>query len=288
MRGPWFSFNGTLRPVAEAAVSLDDLAVTYGSGVYETLKVRRGLVYFAERHEERLFHSAAMLGLAHPFKAGQVQTFLWDLAAGNALDDANLKVLLYGDRHPERARLYVLALNPLFPDRKNYSRGGRAVTYAGERLWPQAKSLNMLLSALAYGQAQDSGAYDALLVNRQGEVTEGTRTNLFVTDGQTVIGPPAAQILEGVTKLTLLECLAEEGIPYREQPLPLAELSSWAGVFLTSTSTKVMPLAAIDGLSFEIPPLLVRVREAYDRWLARYAETLRSHHSTGDPPFETK
>lgn len=267
MVGPWFSLNGRLLPVEQAVIPADDINFAYGYGVYETLKVRAGQLYFADYHEERLFHSASLLGLEHTLKPGDFVRWLQDLVAANQTVDANLKALLIGGNGPQGARLYILQLNPLFPDRKNYKQGGTAVTFEGERFLPGAKSLNMLVSTLAYRQAQAAGAYDALLVNRHRQVTEGTRTNLFVTDGTVLITPPARDVLEGVTRLTVLQTVRDLGIPVEEAPIPLDSLSGWQGAALTSTSTKIMPLRRIDDLDLPLSPLISQIMVKYDEFL---------------------
>lgn len=271
MTGPFFSDNGVLRPVAEAVVPLDDLAFAYGFGVYETLKVRHGLVYFAAMHEQRLWHSALTLGLKHLFGPGDFQRFVAALVEANGTVDANLKALLIGGPTAQDARLVILQLAPLFPDRRSNKTGATAITWAGERVYPQAKSLNMLVSYLAYREARIRDAYDALLVNRHGQVTEGTRTNFFVTDGTGLACAPADQVLEGVTQLTVRRVIHDLGIPLEERPLPVADLALWKGAFVTSTSTKILPLKAIDDTPIPLSPLVERLRLAYDGWLDAYA-----------------
>ena len=271
MIGPFFSLNGELKPLAEATVPLDDLAYAYGFGVYETLKVRQGVVYFAELHEERLWTSARTIDLEHPFRPGDFQAFVKALVEANSIGDANLKAILVGGQGPTEARLAILALNPLFPDRKNYKHGALAITWKGERIYPQAKTLNMLASYLAYREAQHLGAYDALLINRLGHVTEGTRTNFFVTDGMALATAPADQVLAGVTQFTVKQVIRDLGISLEERPIPLAELPQWQGAFLTSTSTKIMPLRQIDTIGLPLSPLVDRLRVAYDGWLDAYA-----------------
>jgi branched-subunit amino acid aminotransferase/4-amino-4-deoxychorismate lyase len=274
MTGPYFCLNGTLLPIADAVVPLDDLAFGYGFGVYETLKVRHGRVYFAEMHQGRLWHSAKTIGLQHRFGEDDLVRFLAVLVEANATVDANLKVLLIGGPTAADARLAILQLAPLFPDRKAYKHGATAITWPGERVFPQAKTLNMMVSYLAYREAQTQGAYDALLVNRHDQVTEGTRTNFFVTDGTGLACAPAEQVLEGVTQLTVRRVIRELGIALEERPLPLAELTRWQGAFLTSTSTKIMPLRQIDATNIPLSPLVDRLRLAYDAWLDDYARGL--------------
>jgi len=271
MIGPFFSLNGELKPVAEATVPLDDLEYAYGFGVYETLKVRQGVVYFADLHEQRLWESARTVDLEHPFHPGDFRRFVEALVAANTLGDANVKALLVGGPKASDARLSILALNPLFPDRKDYKFGATAITWSGERVYPQAKTLNMLVSYLAFREARNLGAYDALLVNRRGELTEGTRTNLFVTDGTGLATAPAAQVLAGVTQLTVRQVIQDLGIALEERPLALTELATWQGAFLTSTSTKIMPLRRIDATGLPLSPLVDKLRLAYDGWLDAYA-----------------
>jgi len=271
MTGAFFSLNGVVTPVDQAVVPWDDLAFAYGFGVYETLKVRHGVLYFAAMHEERLWKSAHTIGLEHRFQPGDFQRFLGQLVEANQTGDANLKALLVGGPTADEARLVILQLAPLFPDRKNYKHGGTAITWQGERVYPQAKTLNMLVSYLAYRQARTQEAYDALLVNRHGQITEGTRTNFFVTDGTSLACAPADQVLEGVTQLTVRRVIRDLGIPLEERPLPWAEAPQWQGAFLTSTSTKILPLRQIDSTVLPLSPLVDRLRLAYDQWLDDYA-----------------
>jgi branched-subunit amino acid aminotransferase/4-amino-4-deoxychorismate lyase len=271
MTGKFCSLNGKLIPAAETAVRVDDIDFTYGYGVYETLKVRKKILYFPALHAQRLLYSASLIGLAHTFEARQIEAWIRSLVKTNAAADANVKMLFVGGESAEKARLYIMTLNPLFPDRKLYRDGAKAIVCTGERAYPRAKTLNMLVSTLAFRQAQAAGAYDAILRNSQGLLTEGTRTNLFYTDGREVFTPPADTVLEGVTKLTLAQALDREEIRLSECSLPENELGRWAGYFLTSTSTRIMPLTRIGNTDFEIPAITKRIMNIYDDWLSRWA-----------------
>jgi branched-chain amino acid aminotransferase len=267
MVGSYASVDARLIPTETATVAIDDIDFAYGYGVYETLKVRKGVLFFAERHEERLFFSASAIGMEHRWRPGQVVEAVVALVRTNTIADCNVKVLLIG------ARLYIMALAPLFPKRSDLKAGGRAITFEGERFYPQAKTLSMLVSTIAFRKAKEAGAYDALLVNRNGEVTEGTRTNLFATDGRVVYTPPAYQVLAGVTKLTVSDVIRGLGIPLEERTLPVEGLVAWEGLFLTSTSTKVMPLSRVDDWEYDVPPVVADIRRAYDAYLSEYAAT---------------
>lgn len=290
MNGPWFGKNLELCPVDQALVSLDDINFAYGYGVYETLKVRKGLLFFPELHVERLFHSASHIGLDHGLVRAAVLAHLESLVRANNHPDSNIKVLLIGRSGPDAgADLYVLELNPLFPKRHDYRDGAVATIFDGERVYPQAKTLNMLVSTIAYRQAQAAQAYDAVFCDRHGQLTEGTRTNLFMTDGQTVYTPPASQVLSGVTRLTVMQALADSGVRIIERPLLRSDLPgniqggtcSW---FLTSTSTKIMPLRRLGEHELTVDPCVHTWMKWYDDWLdqwaAAYRKTGEKHEST--------
>ncbi len=274
MIGPFCSRNGELIPAEDATVPVDDINFQYGFGVYETLKLRRGVLYFPELHEKRLFHSAEVIGLPHGLKPGKLERWTRELVAANRLRDANIKQLLVGSPAANSAgssTLYIMALAPLYPDRKLYRKGAGLITVAAERQLPEAKSLNMLLSTIAFRQARAAGAYDALLIDRNGVVTEGTRTNFFVTDGSTIRTAPAGMVLEGVTRMTVIQVIGELGIPLVESPVARSELGQTAAAFVTSTSSKIIPVSSIDEHSFAIPDLVRRLMAEYDRFLERYA-----------------
>ncbi len=268
MLAPSFSLNGKLLPTDQAVISLDNLEFSYGFGVYEIVKVRKKILYFPEKHIERLFHSAKTIKLTVPLSFEAVFSALKEFTNTIAEESYNIKILCVA------GNLYIFATAPLFVSDKLYRSGVSVITYHGERLFPQAKTLNMLMSYQAYAQAKEQQAYDALLVDNQGFIREGTRTNFFFTDGKTIFTPPAEYVLEGVTKLTLTEALRGSGINIVEKQLPLTELKNYIGFFLTSTSSKVLPITEIDGHKFEIPPLIKTVMEIYDQYLREYASSL--------------
>jgi len=267
MLGPYFFRNNALFPVAEAVVALDDLAYANGYGVYETLRVRSGTVFFPAEHESRLYHSARIIGLEHTFGERAVVDAMAELVRANSLEDANLRVMLVGGRE---SRLFVMALDPIVTDPRLYQAGARAITVAGERFLPQAKSLNMLLSTMAYRRAQADGAYDALLLNRRKEITEGTRTNFYVVRGEAVVTAPAGDVLEGVTRSVVLEVARGSGVSVRQEPVLLSSLADAEGCFLTSTSPGILPLRQVDGYSFHVPAVVRKLMSAYDHYLEEY------------------
>lgn len=261
-----FSRNGEILPIEQAVVPLSNIEYSYGFGVYETVRVSRGQPLFVGKHCQRLMESARIIGLEHSFDAAQVKKNVQALLDTLKAETCNLKILLIGSSRDD-ASISIIASNPLFPDRKLYKNGVSVTTYQYEREFPHAKSLNMLPSYLAYREAKRAGAYDALLFDRDDCVTEGTRTNFFAIKDRTIYGPPESDILLGVTRDNLLEVADRHGFTTAEQRMPLTSLSDYDGLFLTSTSSKIMPIAAVGDQCWEIPETLRELMQAFNAFL---------------------
>ncbi len=271
--------NGELAEDGAAVFSLDDTDVTYGYGCYETLKVRGGVLHFPEFHAERLVASARILGIAIDFSEITVVEALERLVTANGLEDNNVKIVVIG-RDGRSADWYAIPLPPVYPPVGSEREGVTCLVYPGERHFPQAKSLSMLLSTVAYRAATSIGCYDALLVNRREEITEGTRTNVFyalVDAPDEICTPPAEDVLSGITRKTFISVCEEYGKKIRERPLPLAEVEARSvGLLVSSTSTRLVPVNAMryldrgDILSVPLLPSLIEASERYATWLDGY------------------
>ncbi|MDA8596926.1 aminotransferase class IV [Candidatus Pacebacteria bacterium] len=268
MQFNYFSHNGEVKPISEATVSLLDVGYQYGFGVYETLRVIDAKPQFLSEHTERLLTSAHHITLEHTLTEAAIQDFVTKLIDTLEQGTYNLKLLLIGGATAAEADVYMFASNPLFPDKKLYRDGVHTITQKGERLFPQAKTLNMLQSYLSYKAAKEAGAYDALMVNRDGYVTEGTRTNFFTITGKTIFTPPSNEILDGVTRRHVLVVAAEAGFTVEEVSITPEQIQEYDGAFLTSTSTKIMPIKSIDEFSYsQMSSELQALQRAFDTYL---------------------
>lgn len=279
--------NGELADDGAAVFSLDDTDATYGYGCYETLKVRGGVLHFPEFHAERLIESARILGIAVDFTEAVVIDALERLVLANGLEDNNVKILVIG-RDGRFADWFAFSLPPIYPPAGSELDGVACLAFSGERHFPQAKSLSMLLSTVAYKTASSLDCYDALLVNHRGEITEGTRTNVFYAftgDPDVLYTPPARDVLTGITRRTFMSMCEEAGKKIRERPLPLAEVESLAvGLLVSSTSTRLVPVSALryagrsDTISIPLVSGLVEAAAHYALWLEGYRMGKKCSH----------
>ncbi|HSX09353.1 MAG TPA: aminotransferase class IV [Candidatus Saccharimonadales bacterium] len=263
-----FSKNGELLPLTEALIPLNDIRLQYGFGVYESLRVRNNIIYFVKEHTDRLFESARLIDLPHPYSKEDIARFLIELVEKNKTESCNIKVLLIGGATAEESLLFIFLLAPLFPDRKLYTYGATTETFHYERFMPNAKTLNMLPSYLAYSKAKKNHHYDALFIDRDETIIEGTRTNFFAIKDSTIITPPKDVVLNGVVRQTVIHTALKNRFQLKEERIPLFSLSEFDGAFVTSTSSKIMPIKQVDDFTFaEIPQKLRELMKYYDTFL---------------------
>lgn len=263
----YFSKNGKIYPIDKSFIPLSNIEYQYGFGVYETIRVSNKTINFIKNHSARLINSAKIINLEHPFTATQVENFIKKLVESITISSFNIKILLIGSPQKENVQLFVIPLNPLFPDKKLYKKGCSLITTHHERIFPNAKTLNMLQSYMAYKKATESNCYDALLINNTENITEGTRTNFFIVKNNKIYTAKEKDVLVGVTRKAVMHTAQKNNIDITETDIKQSGLQSCDGAFLTSTSSKIIPITQIDSIKFEIPKLTKKLMVFFNEFL---------------------
>ncbi|MBI5135503.1 aminotransferase class IV [Candidatus Uhrbacteria bacterium] len=245
------SINGKIVPINQAVLPVTNIEFAYGFGAYEHLRVVKGGAQYCDEHLERLFRSARIIGLEHRLSTQQLTQWIDRLTSKIQEPAYNLKILLVGASEPKDARCFFLPMAPLFPKKEWYTHGVSTTVVSFERPFPQAKTLSMLGSYLAYRQAKQCGCYDALAVDSKGFIREGTRTNFFAVKGRTLCKPPSKLILDGVTQRHVLAIAKRNGFKVVDRLVKPDALKSYDGALLTGTSIGVVPIRSVDTFTFQ-------------------------------------
>ncbi len=265
-----FSINGKIVDKKQAILPIDSIEVQYGFGVYENIKVRNKIAYFVYEHINRLTHSGKCIGLEHNFSKEKIFDYIEEYKKRINIDSCNLKLLLLGGRLPVESQLVIMASAPFYPKRDWYRDGITLKSYIHERYMPQAKTLNMLPSYIIYKDAKSLGHYDALLIDNHENVLEGTRTNVFFINDKNIYHPPISKILEGVTMISLKKVLLKHSFKFIEREIPLNAIHKYEGMFLSSTSSKILPVRQVDNMKFEnIAKSIIELSHLYDEALEK-------------------
>jgi len=277
--------NGRYLPLASAGVSILDRAFVFGDGVYEVCLVRGGALIDEARHLERLKTSLAALRIAAPIGHAALQMVLREVVKRNRVRDGLVYLQIsrgvarrdHGFPPPATAPGLVVTAKSLDPrlGEENAARGVAVITLPEER-WahPHIKSLQLLPNVLGKQAARDAGAYEAWFVDRDGFITEGASTNAWIVAADGVLTTRQADqaILRGVTRSTLLDVAAAEGIRFVERPFRPEEAYRAREAFLSSATTMAMPVVAIDARPIgdgRPGPLTVALRRKFPAVAAR-------------------
>lgn len=245
--------NGRLRRGEEAALSLFDRGARDGEGLFETIRVRGRRPELWQEHVERLVVSAAELGFPVPPTHERLAAAIDELLAASDLEDAAVRITVTrgipGGR-PTRAGCWIEA-EPLAARRWRSEAGAHAIV-SRTPFQPgplgRHKTTSRLPWSLAREEARAARADEAILVDAEGVVLEGTVTNVFAARNGAVVTPPLALgILPGIARARTIALCHEAGIPVREDAIQVEALRAADEIFLTNSIQTVVPLATLDG-----------------------------------------
>ncbi|MFN3302034.1 MAG: aminotransferase class IV [Patescibacteria group bacterium] len=239
--------NGKLIEKEKACISIYNKAFFFDFCVYSNIKVIQGKMFLSELEIEKLFESAKTLGIEHNFRKEEIIEWTKKLIRENNLRDALIRVLLVGPEADSEPLLFLFPVGLTFYPDKFYKKGIKLITFEGERLFPTSKSKDLLLCYIAYREAVKQNAIDALLIDREKNIREGTRSSFFVIKDNTLIAPPKKKVLEGVTRKIILE-IASKIMEVKEKDIPLEKINEYDEYFITGTTLNVMPVRQIDDI----------------------------------------
>jgi branched-chain amino acid aminotransferase len=275
--------NGSLVPEGEAVVSVYDHGFLYGDGIYETMRSYGGAVFLLDEHLGRLERSASLIGLTLPLDGDALRAAIHETLQANELADAYIRITVSRGEGPpgldpalcEKPTVVIFTgqMKPYPPE--FYDRGVPLIVAGTRRnlreaLDPRIKSLNFLNNILAKREALAAGAFEALMLNHEGFLAEGTVSNVFLVARDVVCTPSLeCGILDGITRGHVMGLAREEGLDVVEGKFTRGMLHGAEEVFLTNTSMEVMPVGRVDDTACSVGPVARKLREAYGRSTAR-------------------
>lgn len=273
------SIDGVITPPEQATVSVYDRGFLYGDGVFETLRTYRGVPFALDEHLERLDGSARAIGMRLPLSLPALEREIDGALRAADNPESYVRVMITRGQGPlgldpsqATAPLRVLFVEPLSPlPAAIYREGVAVVTERTERAAdaaPGAKVVNYHASILALQRARAAGAHEALLLDAEGYILEGTTSNFFlVLDGE-LLTPPKGAILQGVTRNRLIALAGHEGVSIRYGAIGKNDLRDASEAFLTSSLRELVPVVRADGATVgpgAPGPVTRRLHQAFRR-----------------------
>ena len=253
--------NGRITDEREAVVSVFDHGFLYGEGVYETLRTYNQRLFLFDRHARRLRRSAHMIALDLPFSDDHLlDAIRHTMARAGLAEEAYVRVLVtrgvgeltYDPKATPTHSLVIIVKPQIDPPESAYQDGVAVAIVDIVRnhpgsVNPKIKSNNLMNNALAMQEALRRGAFEGVMRNYRGELTECTTANLFIVKGDVALTPPVdAGLLPGITREFIFEIGEANGISVREAVLRDDDLYGADEAFLTSTTREAVPIVTVD------------------------------------------
>jgi branched-chain amino acid aminotransferase len=256
--GKKFVLNGTLQP----AETFDNSLVYEGDSVYEVLRMIKGAPIFFPDHMERLITSVKLQRKELLADIPAIRKAIISLTRSDKMRESNLKIVFNYNNGASNFLIYYI--EPIYPTDLQYKRGVKGILFYAERKDPESKVINHKLRSSIFHKLILEGGYEAILVNENNFITEGSRSNIFFLKGETLITAPDNLILNGITRKHLLQICREKMISVEFACIKADNIKDYDAVFMTGTSPMVLPFCCIDDKYFNVAiPLIERLRKLY-------------------------
>ncbi|WP_042460392.1 branched-chain-amino-acid transaminase [Neobacillus dielmonensis] len=261
MGSQWIFIGGDFVKKEEAVISVFDHGFLYGDGVFEGIRVYAGNIFRLEAHLKRLFESAQSIMLRIPYTKEEMTQLTIDTVRKNELQSAYIRVVVSRGKGNlgldpsscSNPNVIIIAEELTMFPKEYYENGIKIASVATRRnrpdvLSPQIKSLNYLNNILVKLEATQAGVQEALMMNDEGYVTEGSADNIFIVKNNVIYTPPVyLGALEGITRNAIIDVATANGYEVKETPFGRHDVYVADEVFLTGTAVEVIAVINVDG-----------------------------------------
>ncbi len=250
--------NGQYVPRMNAVVNIEDRGYQFADGIYEVICIKNRRLVDEERHLLRLERSLKELRIAPPMARKPLSLAMRHLLRVNRITDGIIYLqITRGVAKRDHAfpvdvpSALVMTVNRIkLPTYETLAKGAKVISIPDIR-WKRRdiKSISLLPNCLGKQQAREAGAYEAWMIDDDGSVTEGTSSNAWIVtaEGELVTRRADSAILNGITRLAILDKANEHAVRFVERPFTLEEAKNAREAFLTSTTSFLKPVVEIDG-----------------------------------------
>ena len=264
-RDGWIWQNGTLVPWREATVHVLTHTLHYGVGVFEGVRAyntpQGACIFRLDGHTKRLFNSAHILGLEIPFSPEEISAAQREVFRANDLEEGYLRPMVHLGAEAMGLRAKDLSVNvviaawpwPNYMEPESREQGIRVRTSSYTRhhvnitMCKAKANGNYINSILALHEALDAGCDEALMLDNEGYVAEGTGENVFIVRDGVIHTPELTSCLDGITRDTVLTLARDAGIEVLERRITRDEVYIADEAFFTGTAAEVLPIRELDG-----------------------------------------
>ncbi len=263
----YYMYNGELVPTSDAKGFMEATSPL----IYEVIRLIDSVPIFLEGHIKRMRKSAELIDKTIKKSDEEITEEIHKLIDANKEYNMNIKLLCTNVDSPEQTFM-VYYIKSSYPEKEVYEKGIHTILFHSERENPNAKIVNAGLRQRINDEIKEQNAYEALLVNRNGYITEGSRSNMFFVKDDKVFTAPAGDVLLGITRNEIMNVCNEQNIEVIEKEVHKDTLRDLDGAFMTGTSVNALPIATIDDIKLDSVnnTIIKKIAEGYLQKMQEY------------------
>ncbi|AGF58348.1 branched-chain amino acid aminotransferase [Clostridium saccharoperbutylacetonicum] len=235
--------------------------------IYEVLRVLEGKPLFLENHLRRMKNSFELINENFKITYDEISEKIKELIKSEKKVEGNIKITY----SVNEKLLRIFFIEHSYPSSDMYKDGVKTILYFAERENPNAKIINTTFRERINNEIRDKNVYEAILVDSKGNITEGSRSNIFMVKDNILITSPLKKVLPGVTRGEVIEIALRNGIEVKEEEFKASDIGELDGMFISGTSPKILPISKVDNINFNINNDLIRkLIEEYNHEIDSY------------------
>jgi len=258
-------------------ISTDDLDIFYSiekPPIYEVIRVIDGIPLFLEDHLERMRISGELVGVSINRSDEEIEKDIMKLIEANGVENLNIK-LLCANIEGEGQVLLAYFIKSFYPPEEYYRDGIHTILFHHERENPNAKVLKSSFKEEVAKKLEENKAFEALLVNNDGYITEGSRSNMFFVKENKIYTAPKGTVLLGITRQHIMEVCKELSIEVVEENIHVDDLDRLEGAFMSGTSVNVLPISTIEDIRLNSVNnhIIRKIAKGYENKMKEYIKS---------------
>ncbi|BCZ48650.1 branched-chain amino acid aminotransferase [Clostridium gelidum] len=239
--------------------------------IYEVLRVINGKSIFLENHLSRMKNSFELINEKFTLTYEEISRKIDDLIKSENKVEGNIKIT-YGV-HEKILKIFFIKHS--YPSNEMYDTGVKTILYFGERNNPNAKIVDDNFREKVNSEIKEKNVYEAILVNQNGYITEGSKSNIFMVKDNELLTSPINEVLPGVTRGKIIKIAEKLGIKVKEVEYKYSDIDKLDGMFISGTSPNILPIKSVNNINLDSNNDIIRkLAIEYDNDISQY---LKNH-----------
>ena len=239
--------------------------------IYEVLRVINGKSIFLENHLSRMKNSFELIDEKFTLTYEEISRKIDDLIKFENKVEGNIKIT-YGV-HEKILKIFFIEHS--YPSNEMYETGVKTILYFGERNNPNAKIVDDNFRGKVNSEIKEKNVYEAILVNQNGYITEGSKSNIFMVKDNELLTSPINEVLPGVTRGKIIKIAEKLGIKVKEVEYKYSDIDKLDGMFISGTSPNILPIKSVNNINLDSNNDIIRkLAIEYDNEISKY---LKNH-----------